>query len=216
MNKILFNKNYGMEDAAIAGTKTMLRRIIRFKDFGSRVVRYTPLPKTKGSARYHLEDGTTVVDYETQSTYRVGEIVAIGQSYADVKKYYEKNGKDSTEYQAFIKEVEGKDIDLHRAGSKDKFLVKPHLMPHHIRILSIKSQRLQDITEEECLAEGIGFDESQSSHKFYVEDKRTGARCSFPTGREAFAFFISQTEKNIRNVWQKNPPVYVYTFETID
>ena len=76
MNKILFNKNYGMEDAAIAGTKTMLRRIIRFKDFGSRVVRYTPLPKTKGSARYHLEDGTTVVDYETQSTYRVGERTA--------------------------------------------------------------------------------------------------------------------------------------------
>ena len=80
----------------------------------------------------------------------------------------------------------------------------------------ITSLEVVAYTEEECLAEGIGFDESQSSHKFYVEDKRTGARCSFPTGREAFAFFISQTEKNIRNVWQKNPPVYVYTFETID
>lgn len=53
MNKILFNYNYGMEAAAIAGTKTQLRRVIKFKDFGSRVVRYTPLPGTKGSARYH-------------------------------------------------------------------------------------------------------------------------------------------------------------------
>lgn len=89
MNKILFNYNYGMEAAAITGTKTQLRRVIKFKDFGSRVVRYTPLPGTKGSARYHLEDGRKVVDYETLSTYRLGEIVAIGQSYADVKAYYE-------------------------------------------------------------------------------------------------------------------------------
>lgn len=35
MNKILFNYNYGMEAAAITGTKTQLRRVIKFKDFGS-------------------------------------------------------------------------------------------------------------------------------------------------------------------------------------
>lgn len=156
MNKILFNYNYGMEAAAIAGTKTQLRRVIKFKDFGSRVVRYTPLPGTKGSARYHLEDGRKVVDYETLSTYRLGEIVAIGQSYADVKAYYEGKGLlDGEEYKAFIKEVEGANKEYFNAGRKDKFLVKPHLMPHHIRILSVRTQRLQDITEEECLAEGI-------------------------------------------------------------
>lgn len=217
MNKILFNYNYGMEAAAIAGTKTQLRRVIKFKDFGSRVVRYTPLPGTKGSARYHLEDGRKVVDYETLSTYRLGEIVAIGQSYADVKAYYEGKGLlDGEEYKAFIKEVEGVNKEYFNAGRKDKFLVKPHLMPHHIQILSVRTQRLQDITEEECLAEGILKEELQGETKYYIEDSNTGGRCYFKTARDAFAFFMSQTEKNMRNVWVKNPPVYVYTFETID
>lgn len=217
MNKILFNYNYGMEAAALAGAKTQLRRIIKFKNFGSRVVRYTPLPRTKGSARYHLEDGRKIVDYETMSTYRVGEIVAIGQSYADVKRYYKDKGMtDTEEYKAFAQAVEGKDKELFNAGRKDKFLVKPHLMPHHIRILTVKSQRLQDITEDECLAEGIGYDAEQELLKYYLQDNTTNARFHFATAKEAFAFFITQTEKNMRDVWQKNPPVYVYTFETID
>ena len=89
-------------------------------------------------------------------------------------------------------------------------------MPHHIRILTVKSQRLQDITEEECLAEGIGYDAEQELLKYYLQDNTTNARFYFTTAKEAFAFFITQTEKNMRDVWQKNPPVYVYTFETID
>lgn len=217
MNKILFNHNYGMEAAAISGVKTQLRRIIKFKNFGSRVVRYTPLPQTKGSARYHLEDGRKIVDFETMSTYRVGEIVAIGQSYADVKKYYEERNMTETEvYKSFVQSVDGKNKDLFNAGRKDKFLVKPHLMPHHIRILSVKSQRLQDITEEDCLAEGVGYDNEKEQLKYYLEDCVSHARFYFQTAKEAFAFFITQTEKNMRNAWDKNPPVYVYTFETID
>lgn len=217
MNKILFNYNYGMEAAVLAGIKTQLRRIIKFKDFGSRVVRYTPLPKTRGSARYHLEDGRRLVDYETLPAYRVGEVVAIGQSYSDVRRYYEENNlTDSNAYKEFLKAIDGKDKEMFNAGRKDKFLVKPYLMPHHIRILSVKTQHLQDITEEDCIAEGIGFDAEQSDLKYFLTDSTTKSRFYFATAKEAFAFFITQTEKNMRDVWSKDPPVFVYIFETID
>lgn len=89
-------------------------------------------------------------------------------------------------------------------------------MPHHIRILSVKTQHLQDITEDDCLAEGIGYDEEQSELKYFLTDNITKSRFYFATAKEAFAFFITQTEKNMRDVWAKDPPVFVYTFETID
>ncbi len=217
MNKILFNRNFGMLDFAINGTKTQLRRFIRFPDYGSRVVRYTPLPTQKGKARFHLEDGRKFVDYEILSTYRVGEIVAIAQNYDEVRAFYENGGdRESESYKAFMKSVSGREADMLAAGKKDQFAVKPHLMPHHVKILSVKTQRLQDITEEDCIAEGILIDESKVENKFYVEDKNNGCRCYFQTGRDAYAYFASQTFKNMRNAWLINPPVFVYTFETID
>lgn len=216
MNKILFNRNFGMLDFAVQGTKTQLRRFIRFPDYGSRVVRYTPLPTQKGKARFHLEDGRKFVDYEILSTYRVGEIVAIAQTYEEVKSFYEKKGRDSETYKMFLKATSGKDSEMFSAGKKDQFAVKPNLMPHHVRILSVKTQRLQDITEEDCIAEGILVDGSKDENKFYIEDRNNGCRCYFSTGRDAYAYFASQTFKNMRNAWVLNPPVFVYTFETID
>lgn len=217
MNKILFNRSFGMLDFAIQGTKTQLRRFIRFPDYGSRVVRYTPLASQKGKARFHLEDGRKFIDYEILSTYRVGEIVAIAQSYDEVKAFYEKHEAiDSERYKAFMKSTTGKDAGMFAIGRKDQFAVKPNLMPHHVRILSLKTQKLQDITEEDCIAEGILVDESKEENKFYVEDKNNGCRCYFSTGRDAYAYFASQTFKNMRNAWILNPPVFVYTFETID
>ena len=216
MNKILFNRNFGMLDFAVQGTKTQLRRFIRFPDYGSRVVRYTPLPAQKGKARFHLEDGRKFVDYEILPTYRVGEIVAIAQTYEEVKVFYEKEGRDCETYKMFLKATSGKDSEMFNVGKKDQFAVKPNLMPHHVRILSIKSQRLQDITEEDCIAEGILVDDGKEENKYYVEDKNNGCRCYFSTGRDAYAYFASQTFKNMRNAWILNPPVFVYTFETID
>ena len=216
MNKMLFNRNFGMLDYAIQGSKTQLRRIIRFKDYGRRVVRYTPVSSPKGKERFHLEDGRKFVDYEVLSTYRVGEIVAIAQTYEEVKAYYDLHKEDSETYKMFVRTTAGKDSELFDKGKKDQFAVKPHLMPHHIRILSVKTERLQDITEEDCIAEGIQVDESKTENRFYVEDKNTGCRCYFPTGREAYAYFASITFKNMRKAWALNPPVFVYTFETID
>lgn len=216
MNKILFNRNFGMLDFAVQGTKTQLRRFIRFPDYGSRVVRYTPLPTQKGKARFHLEDGRKFVDYEILSTYRVGEIVAIAQTYEEVKSFYEQEGRDSENYKMFLKATSGKNSEMFNAGKKDQFAVKPNLMPHHVRILSVKTQRLQDITEEDCIAEGILVDSSKDENKFYIEDRNNGCRCYFSTGRDAYAYFASQTFKNMRNAWIQNPPVFVYTFETID
>ena len=122
----------------------------------------------------------------------------------------------SESYKNLVQSVEGDKLELYRAGRKDKFLVKPQLMPHHIRILSVRSQRLQDITEEECLAEGIGCDNEKTELKYYLDDGASHTRFHFRSAKEAFVFFFTQTEKRMRNIWEKNPPVYAYTFETID
>ena len=41
------------------------------------------------------------------------------------------------------------------AGYTNKMFVKSDLMPHHIKITNIRMEQLQDISEEDCLKEGI-------------------------------------------------------------
>lgn len=48
------------------------------------------------------------------------------------------------------------------AGWTNKMFVRANLMKRHIRITDVKVERLRDISEEDCLKEGIIFIESAS------------------------------------------------------
>ncbi len=93
--------------------------------------------------------------------------------------------------------------------------VRADLMPHHIRITNIKIERLQDISNEDCLKEGVyedsGDDEFPPSIFYEFEGKKDDG---FDTPREAFAALIDKVSG--KGTWESTPYVFAYEFELVD
>ena len=141
--------------------------------------------------------------------YEVGDIVAIAQSYKEV-------------YPNADFEMIGDKFMTESAGWTNKMFVRADLMPHHIRITDIKIERLQDISKEDCLKEGITFIESLSimgydAYFFTVKPKARqiyGNILFFSSPQRAYADLIEKISG--RGTWKRNPWVVVYTFERVD
>lgn len=78
---------------------------------------------------------------------------------------------------------------------------------------NVRIERLQDISDEDCLAEGIEFDAKAKS--FYcgmnvLNNSKIWLGC---TPREAYAALIDKVGK--KGDWNKNPYVFAYEFELI-
>lgn len=78
--------------------------------------------------------------------------------------------------------------DQRLASWSNKMFVKAELMPHQIRITGIKCERLYDISEADCLREGIRY--LPQIGYFYFEDMRREEGFYFDDHREAFASLI--------------------------
>ena len=186
----MFNDAYGLTEAVLNGRKTMMRMIARFDE--------TERPCRKGRDKclycdhYDRENGCKwLLDY---SPYKVGEVVAVAQSYKVIR-----NGgyPVDSRYDAFRAADfgNGKNGVLRgTAGDNNKMFVKADLMPHQIRITDIKVERLQIISDEDCLKEGVYFDENRSA-------------------KAAFAALIDKISG--KGTWNSNPYVFAYTFELI-
>ena len=185
MKKIMFNDALELTLAVLHRKKTQTRRLVG------------------NSAMYsYRTDSKDVVRIDiSKAPYKVGEIVAIAQSYEDVCRYYEANGKYPKSGELHIKYIG-------YAGWKNKMFVSPCEMPHHIKITNIRVERLQDISDEDCLKEGI-YKLSESNYNFKGNKERTTSR----TAKDAFRKLINQLD---RKMWTANPYVWVYEFELVD
>lgn len=138
---------------------------------------------------------------DKQPRYEVGEIVAIKQCYCCV---YGENS-DFIEHKVsndnLINEI------FTSAGWRNKMFVKNELMPHKIRITAVKKCRLQDLTDAECINEGIKKDPKRENYIYGL-----GAK-TYPTARDAFAGLIDRL--NGRGYWSTNPDGYAYEFELV-
>lgn len=186
MKKIMFNDRYGLTKAVIEGRKTQTRRIV---------------PQSVIDKYSMMEDFTIIDD----ARYDVGEVVAVSQSYRDCGGL---NG-GVPRWEA-IAEAVGADSK----GWDNKMFVRADLMPHHIRITDVRVEHLQDISDEDCLKEGIekmltGCEYYQYS--FYDNDK--GSWNNYKAPREAFAHLIDQVSG--KGTWERNPYVFVYDFEFV-
>lgn len=126
--------------------------------------------------------------------YQVGEIVAIAECYDKIMEtLLEPNGM----VRAWIPES---------AGFRNKMFVKAELMPHQIEILDVRVERLHDITDEDCIKEGIQADED---NYFFRYDPN--GDFIFTSPREAFAELIDKVGK--KGTWKSNPYVFRYEFK---
>lgn len=177
--KIMFNDKYRLTKAVLEGVKTMTRRV--------------------------LKEGIPLGNWEETKKhlpYKVGEVVAIAQSYHNLNK----SGYTAPEWLDHVCESS--------AGYKNKMFVRADLMPHHIRITDVKVERLQSISDADILKEGV-WQFYDDKDLFYVS-KNIGyaPEVAFPTAREAFWYLIDKISG--KGTWESNPLVAVYSFELVD
>ena len=208
MKKIMFSERYGLEQAVLAGTKTMTRRIIPIDLYNQTdwkaVADGDFEAVVDGEGYYH--------DIRNCGKYHIGEEVAIAQPYKndDVLTYnaYNEDGTAREDGLGRHKEMLGS------KGYRNKMFVKAEYMPHRIRITGIKVERLQDITEQECICEGIKIKKgNRNGERPFGEFTFDGWDDYSFTAREAFAALIDRISG--KGTWQRNPWVYAYTFELI-
>lgn len=173
---IMFNDNYGLTKAVLEGRKTQTRRIINV------------------GLQYILNGNDDVMKqavYET-SRYKIGERVAIAQSYQDVNW----QGKMSL-----------------GTGRNNKMFVKAEYMPHHIRITNVRVEHLQDISEEDCLKEGIKASGVVKGYWYVMGGTTSNDKIRRESAHMAYADLIDKTCG--KGTWDSNPWVFVYDFELI-
>ena len=219
MKKIIFNDKYGLTQAVLEGRKTQTRRILNPTMLFERLNTYEGWTKEsiaawKESCKDRLykaegEELKEMLDYVLKhSPYKVGENVAIAQRYIDLvanDEFYRLCG------------IHGMPLECikYEKGCKNKMFVKADLMPHRIRITDIRAERLQDISDEDCIAEGIQKYPDVHNYMWgfsYIK----GAALKFElstTPREAYANLIDRISG--KGTWESNPYVFVYEFELI-
>lgn len=203
----MFNDKYGLTQAVLEGRKIQTRRIAytagRWRDI---MVRQDLEGVNKGKACL-FDDGILLA----KSAYKLGETIAIAQKYEDLRKddeFYRLCGKNGMPLECI----------KYEKGCSNKMFVRADLMPHHIRITNISVERLQDISEEDCMAEGIRrFGEEYVRFKkeycYTCQNYAVTDFYPFSTPREAYAALIDKISG--KGTWESNPWVFVYDFELI-
>ena len=99
------------------------------------------------------------------------------------------------------------------AGWDNKMFVKADLMPHQIRITDVRIEKLQNISDNDCLREGLEWD--GKALKYYTGYKKETGKKNWlgNTPRETFAHLINKVSR--KDVWSQNPYVFVYDFELV-
>lgn len=146
---------------------------------------------------YEAED-PTIID---AAKYDIGEVVAIAQPYKDV---------GSSSFEEWERHT-----DWFEAGFNNKMFVRADRMPHHIYISDIKVEKLQDISDEDCMKEGIMEGEFMNTWDRYYYDEWGDVpnHITFQTPRKALASLIDKVSG--KGTWKRNPYCFCYTFELI-
>ena len=108
--------------------------------------------------------------------------------------------------------------DINGIKWKNKLFMPEFAARVFIEITEVREERLQDISEEDCIKEGILF-----CHVSGIDSYTNGIgeniknlflQRSYPTAREAYAALIDKI--NGKGTWNSNPWVYVYGFRKYD
>lgn len=192
MKKIMFNDRYGLTEAVLDGRKTQTRRIAYEKPFKHiRSCGFCTEGKDKG--KLAINDGNEIV---AKSTYKIGEVVAIAQRYSDIP---------------FANDIFIRAVPI---GWSNKMFVKSDLMPHQIKITNIRCERLQYISTDDCMKEGICCCHMPWFHDAYSYDATNDSKRKkwwYRTPIEAYKMLSCKLHLH----WDSNPLVFVYDFKLV-
>lgn len=207
MKKIMFNDRYGLTQAVIEGRKTVTRRIVsdklwdRWTDYDDFCNSVSCGPSTPVVRQYYNE----FEFFKDNLPYKVGEIVAVAQRYSTIAAGH-------PDVDTFLLQVaKAHKISIESVqdfeGWNNKMFTKVELIPHQIQILDIRPERLQDITDEDCLEEGVRFVENSDGYF------SNGISDGYTTPISAFAALIDEISG--RRIWERNPFVWRIGFKLV-
>ncbi len=192
----MFNDQMGLTRAVLNSDKTMTRRDTKLFD-----------RKTMKMWDKELSEDYKKECIDQLTKYKVGEVVAIAQSYSDILSELSKQGKTN--------DLLNIACDADVPGAHNKMFVKASEMLHHIKITNIRMEQLQDISEEDCLKEGIyKVDFALKDRGLYSFRYENEWYEQYHTAQEAFAALIDKVSG--KGTWKSNPWVFVYDFELVD
>lgn len=200
--KIMFNDKFLLTKAVLDGRKTQTRRVIQ----QSEMDKINLFQKEYYGLTFDKLEGVELINHyyfvekRDRLPYQIGEVVAVAQSYRDCGGFCE-NGVPAWE---IISQKAGST----NAGWGNKMFVRAELMPHQIRMTDVRVERLQDISDEDCIKEGVH--EATRDFPWYWIDS---SNVTFNEPRAAFAYLINKVSR--KGVWEANPYVFVYDFELI-
>lgn len=182
----------------VKGEKTQTRRIIN------------PQPDERGLR-------TTNIMFENYHgkgflpKYKVDEVVYLKEpyiyEYGREEKWYKYYYKFST---ADILELKVIGVDI---KWKNKLFMPESAARYFIETTAVRAERLQDISDEDCMKEGIdSFFNPLFSETRYKDYLNPNSECRSP--QSSYASLINKI--NGKGTWEKNPWVWVYDFELIN
>lgn len=215
MKKIMFNDRYGLTQAVLDGRKTMTRRIATELNHPN-ITDISEWGVDNNGNAMLLITYDTGLENDVYPHFQIGDEVAVAQAYSSVFDELEAN-VSLQEARPILEQSES-------AGWDNKMFVRASLMPHRIRITDIKVERLRDISEEDCMKEGVfKYEKPPLYHESdmyapwppYVKAYKYNYnnlqyRCN---ARAAFKTLIDRISG--KGTWKRNPWVFAYEFELI-
>ena len=204
----MFNKHFGLQQSVLDGSKNMTRRIIqaphKFNGVEDTMLEFH---RRIGASIFYdcvVCDGDGHELGQMPLRYEVGEVVAIAQAYKEIIALV--SSTITPHSHDWMRDEKGWD---------NKMFVKACYMPHQIQITDLWFERLQDISDEDIMREGIHEGEFMNTwDRFYYDMWGDVANhITFRTPREAFASLIDRVSG--RGTWESNPWVVAYSFNLI-
>lgn len=204
----MFDDRFGLTEAVLDGRKTMTRRVIPAKAT-EYILGEFKQEYFEGTLDVFDSDKKYIEQYylveKCGKCFRPGDIVAVAQRYKDVMPYLADSFRQpSPNYM------------MDKPGYNNKMFVRADLMPHQIRITSVRIERLQDISNEDCMREGVRKLESENCPTMFTFDgwsfKNKVNRCT-DSPKEAFEALFKKLSG--KKAWDDNPWVFVYEFELV-
>lgn len=199
MKKIMFSDKFLLTQAVLEGRKTQTRRICKEQVWAH-------------SDIVNAENG--IFHFEIPK-YNIGEVVAVAQNYCSIADELEDldNATCAAHYEKNIEKAQEYLMLMEHPGFYNKMFVDSSKMIHQIRITNVRVEKLEDISEQDAIAEGItyvGPTYDDYGETMFVFD---GCKETFSSARDAYAWLIDKISG--KGTWLSNPYVFVYDFELV-
>lgn len=215
----MFNDEFRLTQAVLNGRKTMTRRIIEIDEcVRFPIIRFRPLENWEKKVVnpnyvfnghvYAVYNELDLLCHLVKPRYEIGEVVAIAQSYKD-------SGYSPDSLDRHPKDLSVRGLMKDSAGWNNKMFVKSYACRHHIKIVNVKIERLQDISDEDCLKEGVihAYTDNNGIKIYHTPHTKRGY-LSTDVAQEAFAALIDKVSGKC--TWESNPFVFAYEFVLVD